>query len=102
MNQGRLDGTLFSYEAMEMPMAANIVARVASTEEGKARIEARLAAARLRTRTMLTENRHVVEALRDALLERYELIGDEILEVVHDALARAGADPGVAEVEERT
>jgi cell division protease FtsH len=97
-----MDGTLFSYEAMEMPMAANIVARVASTEEGKARIEARLAAARLRTRTMLTENRHVVEALRDALLERYELIGDEILEVVHDALAHAGADPGVAEVEERT
>jgi cell division protease FtsH len=96
-----MDGTLFSYEAMEMPMAANIVARVASTEEGKARIEARLAAARLRTRTMLTENRHVVEALRDALLERYELIGDEILEVVHDALARAGADPGVAEVEKR-
>jgi cell division protease FtsH len=96
-----MDGTLFSYEAMEMPMAANIVARVASTDEGKARIEARLAAARLRTRTMLAENRHVVEALRDALLERYELIGDEILEVVHDAVAHAGADPDVAEVEER-
>jgi hypothetical protein len=36
---------------------------------------------------MLTENRHVVEALRDALLERHELIGDEILEVIHAAVA---------------
>ena len=86
-----MDGTLFSYEAMEMPTAANIVARVASTDEGKARIEERLGAARLRARTMLTENRHVVEALRDALLERYELIGDEILEVVQAAVAVNGA-----------
>jgi cell division protease FtsH len=87
-----MDGTLFSYEAMQMPQAANIVARVASTDEGKARIEERLAAARLRARAMLTENRHVVEALRDALLERHELIGDEILEVIHDAVARSTAE----------
>jgi cell division protease FtsH len=85
-----MDGTLFSYEALQMPSAANVVARVASTEEGKARIEARLAAARLRARTMLTENRHVVEALRDALLDRHELIGDEIIEVINDAVAQAG------------
>jgi ATP-dependent Zn protease len=84
-----MDGTLFSYEAMELPQAANIVARVASTDEGKARIEERLAAARLRARTMLADNRHVVEALRDALLERHELIGDEILDVIHSAAAGA-------------
>ena len=94
-----MDGTLFSYEAMQMPGAANIVARVASSEEGKARIEERLSAARQRVRDMLTENRHVVEALRDALLERHELIGDEILDVIHEAVAHPGA--GVAEVEER-
>jgi cell division protease FtsH len=82
-----MDGTLFSYEAMQMPGAANIVARVASSDEGKARIEERLSAARLRVRDMLTEHRHVVEALRDALLERHELIGDEILEVIHAAAA---------------
>ena len=85
-----MDGTLFSYEAMELPSAANIVARVASTDDGRARIEERLAAARLRARTMLAENRHVVEALRDALLERHELIGDEILEVVQAAVAANG------------
>jgi ATP-dependent Zn protease len=105
-----MDGTLFSYEAMELPSAANIVARVASTDDGKARIEERLGAARLRARAMLAENRHVVEALRDALLERYELIGDEILEVIHEAVAHAGADtkvvdlgadPKVVDLEER-
>jgi len=84
-----MDGTLFSYEAMELPQAANIVARVASTDDGKARIEERLSAARLRARTMLANNRHVVEALRDALLERHELIGDEILEVIHSAATSA-------------
>jgi ATP-dependent Zn protease len=84
-----MDGTLFSYEAMQMPQAANIVARVASTDDGKARIEQRLAAARLRARAMLEEHRHVVEALRDALLDRHELIGDEILEVIQSAIAAA-------------
>ena len=87
-----MDGTLFSYEAMQMPTAANIVARVASSDEGKARIEERLGAARLRARHMLTENRHVVEALRDALLERHELLGDEILDVIHAAVTRAKAE----------
>ena len=93
-----MDGTLFSYEAVQMPSAANIVARVASTDEGKARVEERLGAARLRARAMLAENRSVVEALRDALLERHELIGDEILDVIHGALSRpaveaAGIEP---------
>ena len=87
-----MDGTLFSYEAVQMPSAANIVAKVASTDEGKARIEERLGAARLRARTMLAENRSVVEALRDALLERHELIGDEILDVIQGAVARPGAE----------
>jgi cell division protease FtsH len=90
-----MDGTLFSYEAVQTP-AANIVARVASTDEGKARIEERLSAARLRARAMLAENRHVVEALRDALLDRYELIGDEILDVIHGAVAGPVTDAGEA------
>jgi ATP-dependent Zn protease len=92
-----MDGTLFSYEAVQMPSAANIVAKVSSSDDGKARIEERLAAARLRARAMLAENRHVVEALRDALLDRHELIGDEILDVINGAVAHAGA--GAAGVE---
>jgi ATP-dependent Zn protease len=92
-----MDGTLFSYEAVQMPSAANIVAKVSSTDDGKARIEERLSAARLRARAMLAENRHVVEALRDALLDRHELIGDEILDVIQGAVA--GSTAGIAGVE---
>ena len=43
---------------------------------------------------MLEENRHVVEALRDALLDRHELIGEEILEVIRSA----GPTPAIAAV----
>ena len=67
------------------------MAKVSSSDDGKARIEERLASARLRARAMLTENRHVVEALRDALLDRHELIGDEILDVINNAVANVGA-----------
>ena len=35
---------------------------------------------------MIEEHRHVVEALRDALLERHELVGAEILDVVDAAV----------------
>lgn len=38
---------------------------------------------------MLDENRHVVEALRDALLEHEELVGEEIVEVIGRAIERA-------------
>jgi hypothetical protein len=34
---------------------------------------------------MLEGNRHVVETLRDALLERDELVGTEILDVIRQA-----------------
>ncbi|HVW34662.1 MAG TPA: AAA family ATPase, partial [Acidimicrobiia bacterium] len=94
-----MDGSLFSYEAMQMPHTANIVSRVASTEDGKERIEQRLSDARARARVMLGEHRHVVEALRDALLDRHELIGDEILEVIQKAVASARpseAQPGLS------
>ncbi len=76
-----MDGSLFSYNAVEAP-GANIVARVASTDDGKARIESVLDTALAEVRAMLEEHRPVAEALRDALLERNELIGDEILDVI--------------------
>jgi len=74
-------GSLFSYEAMQMPNT-DIVTRVASSDDGRATIERKLEAARSEVRAMLAEHRVVVEALRDALVERHELIGDEILEVI--------------------
>ena len=80
-------GSLFSYEAAQVP-GGNIVTRVASSDEGKAKIEAMLETARHQVAVMLSEQRHVVEALRDALLDRHELIGDEILDVIRSAAAR--------------
>jgi ATP-dependent Zn protease len=86
-----MDGTLFSYEAVETH-SANLVARVASTEDGMARIEHLLGAAKEEVRAMLAQHRHVIEALRDALLERNELIGDEILQVILAADQPIAAD----------
>jgi ATP-dependent Zn protease len=80
-------GSLFSYEALETPHA-NIVAKVAATEDGKTKIEELLEANRAQVRRMLKDNRNIVEGLRDELLERQELIGDEITE----AILRATSD----------
>jgi ATP-dependent Zn protease len=73
-------GALFSHEAVQAH-GLDLTGKVSATEEGQARIEAILGAARDEVRTMLREHRPVVERLRDALLERDELLGDEILEV---------------------
>jgi ATP-dependent Zn protease len=76
-----MDGTLFSYEAISAPQA-NIVAKVASDDGARDRVEALLGRARSDVREMLGRNRHVIEALRDALLDRDELIGEEIARVI--------------------
>jgi ATP-dependent Zn protease len=76
-----MDGTLFSYEAVIAPHA-NIVAKLASSDEGRERVEVLLSTARSEVREMLGRNRHIVEALRDSLLDRDELIGDEIGSVI--------------------
>ena len=76
-----MDGSLFSYHALQAP-GANIVAKVSATKEGLAKIEAVLDRARSDVRAMVAEHRPVVEALRDALLERDELIGEEILDTI--------------------
>jgi ATP-dependent Zn protease len=82
-------GSLISYEAMaEGPVGRrNLVARVLADEAGKRAVEDILAAQRERVAELLEENRDVVEALRDALLERDELVGDEIRVVIEKALA---------------
>jgi ATP-dependent Zn protease len=79
-----MEGTLFSYEAIASPHA-NLVAKLAASDGGQERVETLLATARDEVREMLTRNRHVIEHLRDALLDRDELIGPEILEVINDA-----------------
>ena len=77
--------TLVSSAALEYP-AGGIVSKVLSTDDGRAEVEDLLGTAKASVTQMLEEHRYVVEALRDALLERHELIGEEILEVIGASL----------------
>jgi ATP-dependent Zn protease len=87
-------GSLVSYDAIaEGPIGSkNLVGKVLSDSDGKRRTDDILEAQKVRVTSLLEENRDVVAALRDALLERDELVGDEILSVIERAIsARAGA-----------
>jgi cell division protease FtsH len=78
--------TLISYEAMQAAGPANLTAKVLATDEGRDAVARLLESARDDVVGFIEANRHVVEALRDALLERDELVGDEILAVIDAAL----------------
>jgi ATP-dependent Zn protease len=77
-----MGSTLSSHIAVEMPGAGNLAARVLSDEKARGEVEAMLRVAKDHVRAMLDEHRHVVEALRDALIARDELIGHEIIDVI--------------------
>ena len=77
---------MFSYEAMATPHA-NVVGQVSAAEGGMERIEGLLRACHDEAHAMLNDHRHIVEALRDALLEHDELIGDEIARTIELAVA---------------
>jgi ATP-dependent Zn protease len=78
-------GSLLSYEAVQTGGNANLTAKVVATDEGRERVEAILVANKATAEKLLDDNRHIVEALRDALLDREELIAGEILDVIHAA-----------------
>jgi cell division protease FtsH len=61
-------------------------------KEGRATVEGMLQEAKNDVTEMLGAHRHVVEALRDALLDRSELIADEITDVIEHALATGTID----------
>jgi ATP-dependent Zn protease len=79
--------TLISYNAVQSSAfsATNIAGRVLGDAEGRTRVEDLLQAQKLQIKTLLESNRHLVAALRDALLERHELIGHEITDVLRAA-----------------
>ncbi|HZB71231.1 MAG TPA: AAA family ATPase, partial [Acidimicrobiales bacterium] len=80
-----MGGSLISYDAVATPGGANIVAKVLAADAGREAVERILEDAKATARRLLETNRHLVEALRDALLEREELVGEEILDVLRDA-----------------
>jgi cell division protease FtsH len=82
-------GSLISYDAVSHgPIGgANLVAKVLADEDGKKSVEDILATQKERVLEVLSENRDVHAELVRALVERDELIREEILEVVEKALA---------------
>jgi ATP-dependent Zn protease len=86
-------GSLVSYEAIESgPITQGIVGKVLGNEDARAAVEKLLEQAKADVQVMLDDHRHLVVALRDELLERSELVGDEIVDVLREAEARKRLD----------
>ena len=95
-------GSLISLDAVRSPGAPNIVAKVLADETSRERVDAILDAAREDVSVILARYRYLVEALRDALLEREELIGEEITGVLEAAYAaHDGGQEAVVDVREQ-
>ena len=73
-----MTGSLVSFLATGQDLVTGVLGDRAAREQ----LERVLDGARDRVRWLLAQNRHLVEALRDALLERHELIGEEITDVL--------------------
>ncbi len=83
-----MGSSLISLDTVDAVGGRNLAAKVLGSDAAREEVDDVLRRMKSAATTMLDEHRHVVEALRDALLERHELVGDEILEVI------AGALPG--------
>ncbi len=78
-----MGSTLISAAALDMP--GNIVSKVTAVDSSREEVERLMRGAKDEVRRMLEDNRNVIEALRDSLLERDELVGKEILDVIASA-----------------
>ncbi len=81
-----MGSSLVSYDAVDNGMHSrpNIVAKVLSNDDTKKEVDDLLRYHKQEVAKLLRENRDLIEALRDALLEREELLGDEILGVLEE------------------
>jgi ATP-dependent Zn protease len=82
-------GSLISYEAVaDGPLSrSNLVGKILANAETKQKVEDILEAQRERVAAILAENRDVHAALVAALLDRDELVREDILEVIEKAIA---------------
>jgi ATP-dependent Zn protease len=89
-----MTGSLISYAAVQNSAFSdsNLVGRVLADARGRASVEGLLAAQKRYVLDLLSAHRHLVEALRDALLDRHELLGAEITDVL-EAAREAGLAP---------
>ncbi|MGN6474563.1 MAG: AAA family ATPase [Mycobacteriales bacterium] len=84
-----MTGTLISFAAVQGSALSdtNIVGRVLADNDGRARVEELLQEQKAAIKARLEANPHLIEALRDALLDREELVGREIVDVLETAAA---------------
>ncbi|HYX80118.1 MAG TPA: AAA family ATPase, partial [Actinomycetota bacterium] len=82
-------GSLVSFDAIaEGPIGrTNLVAKVLADRDAKAKVENILDAQKAKVAGLLEDNRDIAIALRDALIARDELVGDEITQVIELALS---------------
>jgi ATP-dependent Zn protease len=82
-----MTGSLISFAAVQDGALGgpNLVGKVLGDSDARASVEALLGEQKVLVQELLRQNRHLVEALRDALLEREELIGSEITDVLDAA-----------------
>ncbi len=95
-----MDDSLVSFLAVQNAALSdtNIVGRVLADSEGRAAVQALLVRQKAVAKALLEDNTHLVEALRDALLEREELIGDEITDVLEAAHRAPSSAAGVIDL----
>ena len=80
---------------------SNLVGRVLGDTEGRQRVEDLLHEQKTIIKGKLEANQHLIAALRDALVERNELIGHEITDVLRAAEAIGATPLGVEEEVDR-
>ncbi len=84
-----MDESLLSYAAIAGSAFSetNLVGRVLADDRGRDAVERLLQTQKREVKALLEVHRHLVEALRDALLEHEELLGAEITDVLERAVA---------------
>jgi cell division protease FtsH len=85
-----MGSSLVSYDAVDNGGhgAPNIVAKILSNEDTRAEVEELLHKSKDQVAYLLKDNRDILEALRDALLDRDEILGDEIMTVVEETIGK--------------
>lgn len=86
-----LGSSLVSFRAFDTGrLGGNLVAKVLGDREGRKEVAAILERQKGEVTRLLSAHHHLVEALRRSLLEREELVDDEIIEVLRKAEAGGG------------
>ena len=85
-------GSLISYRALDGGLlGGNLAAKVLADDRGRDAVATLLDEQKGVVKALLRDNRHLIQALRDALIERDELVDREIIEVIEGAISRDGA-----------